>query len=168
MQNLDTFTKSTTDGFCGFSKLKVYSDLIIIDCNRLLIWVSLMSCSLAFTMRPPAGGVCARSTLILVQVLVLVHCAAGYNLDQEHSMEFSGPSSSMFGYSVLLHRHGSHNWSGSILFVCYWSMIYFLFDWSLLILCSASVNLLFSFQWSPLSLVLILNWSDLDYLLIYY
>uniref|UniRef100_A0A671XVA7 Integrin subunit alpha 4 n=1 Tax=Sparus aurata TaxID=8175 RepID=A0A671XVA7_SPAAU len=53
---------------------------------------------------------CARSTLILVQLLVLVHCAAGYNLDQDHSMEFSGPSSSMFGYSVLLHRHGSHNW----------------------------------------------------------
>ncbi|XP_036965569.1 integrin alpha-4 [Acanthopagrus latus] len=63
-------------------------------------------------MCPPAGGVCARSTLILVQVLVLVlvHCTAGYNLDQDHSMEFSGPSSSMFGYSVLLHRHGSHNW----------------------------------------------------------
>uniref|UniRef100_A0A671XYJ2 Integrin subunit alpha 4 n=1 Tax=Sparus aurata TaxID=8175 RepID=A0A671XYJ2_SPAAU len=69
-----------------------------------------MSCSLAYIMRPPAGGQCARSTLILVQLLVLVHCAAGYNLDQDHSMEFSGPSSSMFGYSVLLHRHGSHNW----------------------------------------------------------
>uniref|UniRef100_A0A8C2XQY0 Integrin subunit alpha 4 n=1 Tax=Cyclopterus lumpus TaxID=8103 RepID=A0A8C2XQY0_CYCLU len=28
----------------------------------------------------------------------------GYSLDQDHSLEFSGPSSSMFGYSVLLHR----------------------------------------------------------------
>ncbi|KAM9709420.1 integrin alpha-4 [Menidia menidia] len=46
----------------------------------------------------------------LVLLLVLVCPATGYNLDQEHSMEFSGPSSSMFGYSVLLHRHKSHKW----------------------------------------------------------
>lgn len=69
-------------------------------------------------MRPSAGSVCARCSLILVQVLVLVHPAAGYNLDQEHSLEFSGPPSSMFGYSVLLHRHGAHNWSGFILLIC--------------------------------------------------
>uniref|UniRef100_A0A8C6LUU2 Integrin subunit alpha 4 n=1 Tax=Nothobranchius furzeri TaxID=105023 RepID=A0A8C6LUU2_NOTFU len=43
----------------------------------------------------------------LVQVLVLVSPAAGYNLDQEHSLVFRGPELSMFGYSVLLHRHGS-------------------------------------------------------------
>ncbi|XP_059198990.1 integrin alpha-4 [Centropristis striata] len=49
-------------------------------------------------------------SLVLVQVLVLVYPAAGYNLDQEHSLEFSGPSSSMFGYSVLLHRHKAHSW----------------------------------------------------------
>uniref|UniRef100_A0AAQ4REZ0 Integrin subunit alpha 4 n=1 Tax=Gasterosteus aculeatus aculeatus TaxID=481459 RepID=A0AAQ4REZ0_GASAC len=52
--------------------------------------------------------------LLLVQVLVLVqvlhHPAAGYNLDMEHSLEFSGPPSSMFGYSVVLHRHGAHSW----------------------------------------------------------
>lgn len=55
---------------------------------------------------------CAHCSLVLVQVLVLVlvHPAAGYNLDQDHSLEFSGPPSSMFGYSVLLHRHGAHSW----------------------------------------------------------
>ncbi|XP_037344507.2 integrin alpha-4 [Pungitius pungitius] len=56
----------------------------------------------------------ACSSLVLVLVLLLVqvlkHPAAGYNLDMEHSLEFSGPSSSMFGYSVLLHRHGAHRW----------------------------------------------------------
>ncbi|KAM4731572.1 integrin alpha-4 isoform 2-T2 [Anableps anableps] len=47
---------------------------------------------------------------VLVQVLVLVCPAASYNLDQEHSMLFNGPQSSMFGYSVLLHRHNSDKW----------------------------------------------------------
>ncbi|KAM4561430.1 integrin alpha-4 [Fundulus diaphanus] len=47
---------------------------------------------------------------VLVQVLVLVCPGAGYNLDQEHSLVFNGPNSSMFGYSVLLHRHHSHKW----------------------------------------------------------
>ncbi|XP_068428471.1 integrin alpha-4 isoform X2 [Clinocottus analis] len=63
-------------------------------------------------MRPSAGSMCARCSLLLVQVLVLVHVhpAAGYSLDQDHSLEFSGPSSSMFGYSVLLYRHGAHSW----------------------------------------------------------
>lgn len=49
--------------------------------------------------------------LVLVLVLVLVRPAAGYSLDVEHSLEFSGPPSSMFGYSVLLHRHRTHSWS---------------------------------------------------------
>lgn len=48
--------------------------------------------------------------LVLVQVLVLVHPAAGYSLDEDHSLEFSGSPSSMFGYSVLLHRHGTQSW----------------------------------------------------------
>ncbi|KAM6955389.1 integrin alpha-4 isoform 2-T2 [Lycodopsis pacificus] len=63
-------------------------------------------------MRPSVGNMCVRCSLVLVQVLVLilVHPAAGYSLDQDHSLEFSGPSSSMFGYSVLLHRHGAHSW----------------------------------------------------------
>lgn len=71
-------------------------------------------------MCPSAGSVCAQRSLILVQVLalVLLHPAAGYNLDQEHSLEFHGPPSSMFGYSVLLHRHGAHNWSGSLILIC--------------------------------------------------
>ncbi|XP_033984671.1 integrin alpha-4 [Trematomus bernacchii] len=63
-------------------------------------------------MCPSAGSMCTLCSLILilVQILVLAHPATGYNLDQEHSLEFSGPSSSMFGYSVLLHRHKSHRW----------------------------------------------------------
>uniref|UniRef100_A0A665WD50 Integrin alpha 4 n=1 Tax=Echeneis naucrates TaxID=173247 RepID=A0A665WD50_ECHNA len=48
--------------------------------------------------------------LVLIHVLLLVCPAAGYNLDQEHSLEFRGAPSSMFGYSVLLHRHRTHNW----------------------------------------------------------
>ncbi|XP_024860366.1 integrin alpha-4 [Kryptolebias marmoratus] len=62
-------------------------------------------------MRSLGDGVRALPCLVLVQVLVLVLSpAAGYNLDLEHTLEFRGPGSSMFGYSVLLHRHGSHNW----------------------------------------------------------
>ncbi|XP_042350304.1 integrin alpha-4 isoform X2 [Plectropomus leopardus] len=57
-------------------------------------------------MHPSAGSLWLFCSLILV----LVHPAAGYNLDQEHSLEFSGPPSSMFGYSVLLHHHGAHSW----------------------------------------------------------
>lgn len=66
-------------------------------------------------MHPLAGTACVCSTPILVQVLVLVLALvqplAGYNLDQEHSLEFSGPPSSMFGYSVLLYRNGDRKWS---------------------------------------------------------
>ncbi|KAK2840066.1 hypothetical protein Q5P01_013806 [Channa striata] len=36
--------------------------------------------------------------------------SAGYNLDQDHSIRFNGPHSSMFGYSVLLHSHNDHRW----------------------------------------------------------
>uniref|UniRef100_A0A087YA19 Integrin subunit alpha 4 n=1 Tax=Poecilia formosa TaxID=48698 RepID=A0A087YA19_POEFO len=55
-------------------------------------------------------GIRIRLNEIQVLVLVLVCPAAGYNLDQEHSMVFKGPHSSMFGYSVLLHRHNSEKW----------------------------------------------------------
>uniref|UniRef100_A0A3P9NB79 Integrin subunit alpha 4 n=1 Tax=Poecilia reticulata TaxID=8081 RepID=A0A3P9NB79_POERE len=53
---------------------------------------------------------CLVPVQVLVLALVLVCPAAGYNLDQEHSMVFKGPHSSMFGYSVLLHRHNSGKW----------------------------------------------------------
>ncbi|XP_008326427.1 integrin alpha-4 [Cynoglossus semilaevis] len=60
------------------------------------------------------AAVCCSLFLVLLQFLVqfllLVNHVEGYNLDQGHSLEFSGPSSSMFGYSVLLHRHKSHKW----------------------------------------------------------
>ncbi|TNN34822.1 Integrin alpha-4 [Liparis tanakae] len=63
-------------------------------------------------MHPSAGRLVLVQVLVLVLVLVqvLVPPAAGYSLDQDHSLEFGGPSSSMFGYSVLLHRHGDHRW----------------------------------------------------------
>ncbi|KAI3356102.1 hypothetical protein L3Q82_017363, partial [Scortum barcoo] len=66
-------------------------------------------------MGPPVGRMCDLAlvlvqVLVLVQILVLVHPSAGYSLDLDHSLEFRGPSSSMFGYSVLLHRHGAHRW----------------------------------------------------------
>uniref|UniRef100_A0A8C2XN81 Integrin subunit alpha 4 n=1 Tax=Cyclopterus lumpus TaxID=8103 RepID=A0A8C2XN81_CYCLU len=51
-----------------------------------------------------SGSVSASCSPVLFMVLVLVQPTAGYSLDQDHSLEFSGPSSSMFGYSVLLHR----------------------------------------------------------------
>ncbi|KAM7406747.1 hypothetical protein PAMA_002791 [Pampus argenteus] len=57
-----------------------------------------------------SASVCQRCSLALVLVLALVHPAVGYSLDQDHSLEFSGPASSMFGYSVLLHRHRAHSW----------------------------------------------------------
>uniref|UniRef100_A0A3B3C6J1 Integrin alpha 4 n=1 Tax=Oryzias melastigma TaxID=30732 RepID=A0A3B3C6J1_ORYME len=44
--------------------------------------------------------------LLYSLVLVLVPPSVGYSLDVEHSLEFGGPSSSWFGYSVLLHRSG--------------------------------------------------------------
>lgn len=73
-------------------------------------------------MPPSVGG--AHCGLVLVLFLALVcPLAAGYNLDVEHSLEFTGPSSSMFGYSVLLHHHGAHNWFGfgfsSFSFICF-------------------------------------------------
>ncbi|KAF6733772.1 Integrin alpha-4 [Oryzias melastigma] len=48
--------------------------------------------------------------LLYSLVLVLVPPSVGYSLDVEHSLEFSGPSSSWFGYSVLLHRSGRQTW----------------------------------------------------------
>lgn len=55
------------------------------------------------------------SALVMVLVQALVPPAAGYSLDQDHSLEFKGPPSSMFGYSVLLYRHNTESWSGSLL-----------------------------------------------------
>uniref|UniRef100_A0A667WWA2 Integrin subunit alpha 4 n=1 Tax=Myripristis murdjan TaxID=586833 RepID=A0A667WWA2_9TELE len=46
---------------------------------------------------------------VCVSVCVLLGGAAGYSLDQDHSLEFSGPHGALFGYSVLLHRHDMVN-----------------------------------------------------------
>ncbi|XP_061917409.1 integrin alpha-4 [Entelurus aequoreus] len=54
---------------------------------------------------------CPSSTRpVLVLVLVLLGHAAGYTLDLENVVEFRGVNDSMFGYSVLLHRHRTHSW----------------------------------------------------------
>lgn len=46
----------------------------------------------------------------LVWPLVPLLCVWSYTVDQEHSLQFRGPAASMFGYSVLLHRHKAHSW----------------------------------------------------------
>ncbi|XP_061735384.1 integrin alpha-4 isoform X2 [Nerophis ophidion] len=54
---------------------------------------------------------CPSSTRpVLVLVLVLLGHTAGYTLDLESVVEFRGVNDSMFGYSVLLHRHRTHSW----------------------------------------------------------
>ncbi|XP_029980884.1 integrin alpha-4 [Sphaeramia orbicularis] len=59
---------------------------------------------------------CSTMVLLLLLVLVLVLALApipltvAYSLDQDHSLGFRGPPSSMFGYSVLLHRHKTQTW----------------------------------------------------------
>ncbi|XP_072300283.1 integrin alpha-4 [Eucyclogobius newberryi] len=59
-------------------------------------------------MRP---GPCPLLPLLLWALLPsLPFCVWGYTVDQEHSLQFRGPGASMFGYSVLLHRHKTHSW----------------------------------------------------------
>ncbi|KAM3842351.1 integrin alpha-4 [Diretmus argenteus] len=56
-------------------------------------------------------ALCIKQTgLVLLVLLVWVENPAGYNVDQDHGLVFSGPSGSLFGYSVLLHRYRHHNW----------------------------------------------------------
>ncbi|KAK3569462.1 hypothetical protein QTP86_031441 [Hemibagrus guttatus] len=40
----------------------------------------------------------------------LLNSADGYNLDVDNSVHFGGPNSSLFGYSVLLHKHQQSAW----------------------------------------------------------
>ncbi|XP_056145654.1 integrin alpha-4 [Lampris incognitus] len=63
------------------------------------------------------SGPAARDSLASLWILwvLLVLCCwagsgSGYNLDIQNSLGFTGPSGSLFGYSVLLHRHRHHNW----------------------------------------------------------
>ncbi|XP_061696897.1 integrin alpha-4 isoform X2 [Syngnathoides biaculeatus] len=57
--------------------------------------------------RPSAVGPDLLPLLVRVLSLVLV---SGYTLDVDHALQFTGVPASMFGYSVLLHRHGAHSW----------------------------------------------------------
>lgn len=53
---------------------------------------------------------CPALARALTWALVPLLCVWGYTVDQEHSLQFRGPEASMFGYSVLLHRHKAHSW----------------------------------------------------------
>ncbi|XP_063069320.1 integrin alpha-4 [Engraulis encrasicolus] len=50
----------------------------------------------------------------VVSVLACLWCqlslSVGYNLDIDHSLNFTGPRDSHFGYSVLLHQHKNQHW----------------------------------------------------------
>ncbi|KAL2081293.1 hypothetical protein ACEWY4_023146 [Coilia grayii] len=50
----------------------------------------------------------------LMSVLACIWCqlsvSAGYNLDVDHSLNFTGPNESHFGYSVVLHEHKNQHW----------------------------------------------------------
>uniref|UniRef100_A0A674N107 Integrin subunit alpha 4 n=1 Tax=Takifugu rubripes TaxID=31033 RepID=A0A674N107_TAKRU len=89
---------------CRNRALKTVSYLVSIDD---LVTLSRVFLSI---LHPSLGTMYVGCGLILAQLLLLIHPAAGYNLDQEHSLVFSGPPSSMFGYSVLLHQHRAQSW----------------------------------------------------------
>ncbi|XP_077435361.1 integrin alpha-4 isoform X2 [Vanacampus margaritifer] len=59
------------------------------------------------TTRPAAAGPALLALLVLVRVPAPV---SGYTLDVDQTVRFAGAPASMFGYSVLLHRHGKHSW----------------------------------------------------------
>ncbi|XP_038606924.1 integrin alpha-4 [Tachyglossus aculeatus] len=63
----------------------------------------------------PQGGRTAPPALPLLQaalllLLLLLPRGSGYNLDTGSPLLFSGPKHTLFGYSVLLHRHGEDRW----------------------------------------------------------
>ncbi|XP_055086761.1 integrin alpha-4 [Periophthalmus magnuspinnatus] len=62
------------------------------------------------SMRPGSCTFPLLLGLLLIGALLPSLCVWGYTLDQEHNLQFKGPEASMFGYSVLLHRHKSHSW----------------------------------------------------------
>ncbi|XP_049584264.1 integrin alpha-4 isoform X1 [Syngnathus scovelli] len=52
-----------------------------------------------------AAGLALAAALVLVPLPI-----CGYTLDVDQATLFSGAPASMFGYSVLLHRHGKRSW----------------------------------------------------------
>uniref|UniRef100_A0A3B4BI70 Uncharacterized protein n=1 Tax=Periophthalmus magnuspinnatus TaxID=409849 RepID=A0A3B4BI70_9GOBI len=66
--------------------------------------------SSVLSMRPGSCTFPLLLGLLLIGALLPSLCVWGYTLDQEHNLQFKGPEASMFGYSVLLHRHKSHSW----------------------------------------------------------
>uniref|UniRef100_A0A6G1R8W7 Integrin subunit alpha 4 n=1 Tax=Hypotaenidia okinawae TaxID=2861861 RepID=A0A6G1R8W7_9GRUI len=59
------------------------------------------------------SGKARRAAGWAVPVLLLWQClptARPYNLDIEHPLLFRGVNGTLFGYSVLLHRHGEERW----------------------------------------------------------
>lgn len=113
---------------CGQGPVSNYSPqlMCLLPASRFFLSTSVSS------IMPPSLGAAHSGPVPALLLLLVCPLAAGYNLDVEHSLEFTGPSSSMFGYSVLLHHHGAHNWSASALlafyflvWICDWLAIFF-------------------------------------------
>ncbi|XP_061091253.1 integrin alpha-4-like isoform X2 [Conger conger] len=47
---------------------------------------------------------------LLIYLCHLLSSTRGYNLDTDHYLNFTGSNGSMFGYSVLLHKHENETW----------------------------------------------------------
>ncbi|NXA32799.1 ITA4 protein, partial [Eudromia elegans] len=64
-------------------------------------------------MRSGRGGSARGAAPLLLLLLLLGHrlpTARPYNLDTRHPLLFQGGNGTLFGYSVLLHRHGRDSW----------------------------------------------------------
>ncbi|XP_067155080.1 integrin alpha-4 isoform X2 [Apteryx mantelli] len=65
-------------------------------------------------MRSGSGGAARGAARWAAPLLLLLwHClpaARPYNLDTQHPLLFQGGNGTLFGYSVLLHRHGEDSW----------------------------------------------------------
>lgn len=58
--------------------------------------------------RPRPRGVALLEAVILLYFGVPT--GHSYNLDPESALLYQGPSGTLFGYSVVLHSHGTKRW----------------------------------------------------------
>lgn len=59
--------------------------------------------------RPRPRGVALREAVMLL-LYFGVPTGHFYNLDPESALLYQGPSGTLFGYSVVLHSHGTKRW----------------------------------------------------------
>lgn len=59
--------------------------------------------------RPRSRGIALREAVMLL-LYFGVPTGHSYNLDPENALLYQGPSGTLFGYSVVLHSHGSKRW----------------------------------------------------------